>query len=201
LVLPETGAYRARVFAGASDPSYLGQYSFRTYIEVFARPDWFAVEPGGTIAIPRQKFLCNDVWDATDQVQVDLPVGMSTQGGTLIEGTNEIVYAPPEDFVGVDTFAYRLRGQFGGVHVGLATVHVMEGASKGANVVSTIRLGADVAQACLLGGPGQSYRVERSEDLRNWLPAGQITADDAGSMAFEYSTASGSECFYRFPKL
>jgi hypothetical protein len=198
--LPETGEYRVRVFVGATSPAYVGGYSFRIYSEVFAWPDRFALSPGGTLAIPKEKLLCNDTCGLADTLGVELPEPTSVQGGTLVAGENEIVYVAPSTFAGVDTFVYRIRGRFGGVDTSRVTVEVRPGAEHAATVVSLVRLGPTQAQVCLLGLPGQVYRVEHSTDLLEWEVVGELRADTMGGMVFTYPASTGARRFYRFPK-
>lgn len=50
----------------------------------------------------------------------------STQGGT-ITGSDPYTYTPPTDFVGTDTFSYKITDKFGKQADGVATVEVKEG--------------------------------------------------------------------------
>jgi hypothetical protein len=200
LVLPATGTYHVRVFAGAPNPEYVGNYSFRTYSEVVARRDQFGVRVGGVLEIPKQKFLCNDECQPVDSLSVELPEGVSSQGGVLVDGHNTILYVVPVAFSGIDTFRYRIRGQFGGVDTAVVTIRVYPEADAAAHVASVVRSKEGAVEVCLLGLPGQTYGIEESEDLVEWVSVGQITADNMGAMGFQYSAGTPDKLFYRFPK-
>jgi hypothetical protein len=197
-VLPETGVYTLRLSVGNANPSYVGDYSFRLYSEVFARPDKFAVAPGKTLVIPKPKFLCNDAWEAVDTVGVDLPASTTASGGYITNTPDTVIYLPPSGFSGIDTFVYRLRGQLGGEATAQAEIRVVDDAEQFAMVVSCTRAGPASARVCLLGEAGQKYQVEQSGDLENWSSQASLTADAFGSMEWEYAAESGEPRFYRF---
>ncbi|HWQ93528.1 MAG TPA: Ig-like domain-containing protein, partial [Clostridia bacterium] len=128
----------------------------------------------------------------------DLPGSTSSAGGTLEITNATVIYTPPAGFTGVDTFVYRVRGLFGGESTAVATVTVLAGADTGATVVSCFRTGPETVQVCLLGAPGQMYLVETSADLQAWGPAGNIVADDTGSINYFYDVGGEPRRFYRF---
>ncbi|HYG36525.1 MAG TPA: Ig-like domain-containing protein, partial [Clostridia bacterium] len=196
--LPETGTYRIRFYVAATNPQYVGDYAFRIYCDVYALPDQLALSPGKPLFIPKAKLLCNDTCEIGDTLAVDLLGTVSAQGGTLSETEGGILYTPTNGFTGMDTFTYRLRGQFGGQDIESVSIKVLEGADYHPTVVSLVRSGPTSVQVCLLGAPGQNYLVEESPDLTSWSLAGNLTADDVGSMDFVYNTLGAEKHFYRF---
>lgn len=49
-----------------------------------------------------------------------------------------------------------------------------------------------------LGVPGRSYRLEVSEDLREWTEVGTATADGSGRMSVRHHSGSAARLFYRW---
>ena len=199
-VLPETGTYTVRTFAGANDAGKIGDYSYRIYSPVVAWTDQFNVAPGKSLLIPKNKFLCNDRGEAGDVLQVLLTASASTGGGTLVE-TNEFWrYTPAFGFSGQDSFTYQLVGAYGGSDMGSVRINVVPGADAQASVVSFSRVSSTAVDVCLLGEPNRIYNVETSTDLVQWQSVTNITADASGSLSYQFSVASGDRGFYRFLK-
>lgn len=184
--LPETGTYSIRLADSTTNPQHVGFYSFRLYCEVVAGRDNLATLPSTALTVPIGKFLCNDTHEIGDVLEVDMPSGASAQGGTLTNTPTAILYAPKAGFVGIDTFAYRIRGHFGGEDTAVVTVRVGVEADQVATVVSLVREGVSSVMVCLLGAPNQVYDVDQSDDLFTWTQVGTVTADDAGSMTYSY---------------
>jgi Bacterial Ig domain len=196
--LPETGAYTIRVFAGANNTEYVGAYSFRIYADVLARPDTFATAPGHALTMPMAKFLCNDSYGSADNVELDLPLLTSAQGGTLAKTPAGLTYMPKAGFTGADHFEYVLRGQLGGQSTSTATVHVFEGAERNPTVVSVFPVDRSTVRVCLLGAPDKTYNVQQSDDLGGWSNLDTISSDETGSMIYEYVPDPAGMRFYRF---
>jgi len=179
---------------------YVGAYSFRTWCEVVAQPDQLATLPNTAVAVPLNKFLCNDSLEIGDVPTIELTNSISAQGGTLGLATNTLVYTPPVGFSGVDTFTYRLRGMFGDEDYASVSVRVGAGVNQGATVVSLVRESASSVMVCLFGAPNQAYNVEQSTNLTTWASIGQLTADTTGSMTYHYTIEPVEKRFYRFKK-
>jgi hypothetical protein len=198
--LPESGTYTIRVYANSVNTAFIGPYSFRTWCEVVARPDQFATLPNSALTIPINKFLCNDSLEIGDVPVVDTPIATSANGGSITTTNGTIIYTPPVGFTGVDTFTYRLHGQFGDEDTAIATVRVGAGVNQGAMVVSLLRESPTSVMVCLLGAPNQNYIVEQSTDFTSWSNIGSVTADGAGSMTYSYAVETAGKRFYRFRK-
>lgn len=198
--LPETGIYTIRVYANSVNPAYIGDYSFRTWCEVVARPDQLEALPNTALGVPLGKFLCNDSLEIGDAATIELTNSASVQGGSLTVTNGTLIYTPPAGFSGPDQFTYRLRGQFGDDDFAAVNVRVGAGVDQGATVVSLVREGASSVMVCLLGQPNQTYLVEQSTNLVAWVGLGQLTADATGSMNYNYSIEAVEKRFYRFRK-
>lgn len=198
--LPESGIYTIRVYANSVNPAHIGTYSFRLWCEVMAGPDQFATLPGTALAIPLNKFLCNDTFEIGDAPSIALTNAVTQQGGTLTFTNNALRYTPPVGFTGVDQFTYRLIGLFGDDDYASVSIRVANSVNDGATVVSLVRESTNAVSVCLLGLPSQTYGVERSINLTAWVEVGQITAGTDGSLNYVYPIEPIDRCFYRFKK-
>ena len=196
--LPETGTYSISIFANSPIATQVGPYSFRVWCEVVARPDQFATTPNTMLAIPIDKFLCNDTHEIGDVLTVDTPAATSANGGTLLTTSSAVLYTPPVGFSGTDSLTYRLRGQFGGESTATVSVTTTPGADQYATVVSLIRKGTSSVMVCLLGVPNQNYRIEQSENLSGWSETGLLMSDGLGSLTYHYTIEPAGNRFYRF---
>ena len=196
--LPATGTYTIRVFAQSLEPAHVGAYAFRTWCDVVALADKIATSPGTARAVPIGTFLCNDRSEPGDIPEMELLSTNTLQGGTLIKTFSAIAYTPRAGFTGIDTFSYRLRGNFGGVSTNEVTVQVLPGASEGVIVVSATRHGMSGVSLCLLGTPGQNYLVDESTNLVNWAMKETVNAALDGAMSYGFHTTNGPKRFYRF---
>lgn len=196
--LPESGVYTVRVFVKTAEPDHVGVYSFRIYAPVVAWDDQLIAAPGKALLIPGSKFLCNDISVIGDSLTAELIGDASAQGGTLATTPEGMLYTPKLGFTGIDSFPYRLRGNFGGEDTGVVTVQVREGAEGVAMVVSINRAAPGLARACMLGRANHTYQVEESTDLIHWTFRENLSATASGEMEFEYRTDAGAQRFFRF---
>jgi hypothetical protein len=200
IVLPEDGSYQVRIFVGTSGAQLVGDYAFRTWCDVAARADRFAVAPGGTLVLTPSLLLCDDWWQTGDKVQVELPEGTSAQGGSVAMLSDAVVYTPAPGFVGQDSFPYRLRGQLGGADTNLVSVEVVAGADERPVVIQQVRSGPAAVGVCLFGQTNMAIAIEQSADLAAWEPAGEVACDTQGLAHFQYRTDEADKRFYRFKR-
>lgn len=200
LTLPRTGTYGLRVYSGDQEPARVGNYSFRLYSPVRAWADNLDAAPGKTLLVPFAKFFCNDVHAPGDSLSVELPSASSAQGGLVALVSNALSYTPKAGFSGIDSFNYRIRGQWGGVDTAQVRVRVFAGADGASMVVSLVRTGPMSAHVCLLGTPSHTYKVEESTDLKKWTFKENLTASSTGEMVYDYQAAPGPPRYFRFVK-
>lgn len=198
--LPANGTYTIRVFAQSLEPEHVGTYAFRTWCDAIALPDKIATSPATTRAVPIGTLLCNDRYEPGDAVEVELISTNTTQGGLLMKTFSAITCTPRAGFTGIDTFKYRLRGTLGGISTNEVFVHVEPGGSEKPVLVSTVRNGGGGVSLCMLGVAGQSYLVDESTNLVNWVQKETVTAALDGSMSYGFLTTNGPKRFYRFRK-
>lgn len=152
------------------------------------------------MVVPIGKLLCNDLSEANDVLDVDLPATTTAQGGLLAKTAVAVVYTPKPGFVGTDSFPYTLHGRFGGTDTTLVTVKVVAGIDPGLVIVSVFRMSSNTVRACLLGATNQTYRVEVSTDLKAWSPKETLTTEADGSATYDFTTDQTGSQFYGFRK-
>lgn len=197
-ILPTNGTYTIRVLALSSEPGHVGAYSFRTWCDVTAGADRLQATAGATLVAPIASLLCNDRGELGDALELDLVVTNSTQGGVVTRSNGNLLYTPRAGFTGLDTFTYRLRGSYGGVDNGSVSVQVVAGTKTNATIVSLHRPAWNSVAMCLLGAPGQTYQVDESTNLLQWVWKDTLVAGPDGAMSYGYFTTNGLARYYRF---
>lgn len=121
----------------------------------------------------------------------------SAQGGTVAVSGSNIIYTPPSNFTGLDTFAVTIADGQGGVVVGNVTVNVTDGSGQGQNqAILTILPGGNVA-VLFMGIPNQSYQIQRSTDLLTWTTLQTVSAGADGTLPFTDTAPPVGTAFYR----
>jgi hypothetical protein len=115
----------------------------------------------------------------------------SGNGGTLSQVSGLVVYSPPTDFVGSDTFGYSVDDGWGGVANGTVTVTVSTGLGASPNVVFGPLLSNGKFVVRFAGVPSFTYTIESCTDLLSWAKQVNMTAPASdlglGIGVFEFS--------------
>ena len=121
----------------------------------------------------------------------------STNGGAVeISGTN-VVYAPAAGFTGQDLFTYILSDALGGTGTGEVVVTVFPETYPSYNRIANFSVAPGRVGMSLLGIPGKTYKLERSEDLVGWAEVGQVSAPADGWVHFADLAPPAGGAFYR----
>jgi Bacterial Ig domain len=122
----------------------------------------------------------------------------STAGGTVQLNGGTIVYTPPSDFVGADSFTYIVRDGSGTASQGTIKVTVTAPTGNGLNIINVTVAPGGAATIHCAGIPGVTYVVEASTDLAHWTTLGSATAGPNGLFDF-VDTGAGifSSRYYR----
>jgi hypothetical protein len=203
IILPEDGIYKIRVFTDANNPTWIGDYSFRTYARVFAGEDNASTMPDRPVSIPVAKLLFNDRSEnSNDTLEITLPATTTTEGGTVSLASTAILYTPKAGFSGQDRFTYRLLGDFGGTNDTSVNVAVTPLADDLATVVNWAWRENRSIEVDLMAQPNTNYELQSSTDLKTWLPLRIIAGSIADPMTFTFSTTGGPhETFFRAPRV
>ncbi len=134
-----------------------------------------------------------------DAVSLTAVFPASTAGASVSMVGGNIIYVPPPDFTGLDTFT----ATFGDVHGALTSGHVQisvlsQTAASPPSFADLKILSNGDAQISFTGIPGLSYRIERSLLLVDWTLIGAaVLADSEGKLVFTDPDAPTTRAFYR----
>lgn len=146
-------------------------------------------------SIPVAKILkvCSD--PVGDAISITAVNSSAHSAVTLNNGS--ILYVPALNFAGPDSFNYTLQDTRGATAVGSVSVNVSVPAGSGPSVLG-VTAGSGGATVDFAGVPGQSYAIEASSDLVNWVIIGSAVAGSNGLYSYtDASTALYSQRYYR----
>lgn len=118
-----------------------------------------------------------------DPFSFDSVASTSAQGGTIVPGGGGFIYTPPVGFSGTDTFEFFIRDSRGGIGIGIMEMFVASGALPSPNQVSVAMVPGGF-RVRFAGIPGQSYRIQRSEDLVAWTTLATRTVPAHGIIEY-----------------
>jgi len=130
------------------------------------------------------KLLANDTDPDGNPLTLGLPSAASSQGGGVALETDIVRYTPPTDYVGDDTFLYRVSDGQGGEASANVLVDIREGPSPNLNIISIERSATGAVSLKLIGLPGLHYSIQFSEDLAGWIDLAEVTAGLNGEIDF-----------------
>jgi hypothetical protein len=118
----------------------------------------------------------------------------TVHGGTVAPADGELLYTPPNSFVGNDGFHYTITNTAGGAATAVVNVRVHLPNIAGVRITQS-----NSVVIRFLGRPGQTYGIERTSSLVTpvWVRVGSVVADANGLYEFEDAVALGSTSFYR----
>jgi hypothetical protein len=122
----------------------------------------------------------------------------SAFGGTVTGGIGSITYTPPLDYTGLDTFTVTFIDGQGGSTVGTVIAKVTGVAGTGGYQACITRLPANAGMATLhYGIPHNSYLIQRSTDLTDWITQTTLTAAADGTLPWVDTSPPQGRAFYR----
>jgi hypothetical protein len=136
-----------------------------------------------------------------DSLTVTAAGPASANGGTVALQAGRILYMPPNNFSGADTFPVTVTDAGGASGVGSVTVTVglpPSAGGVGVNPPVLTPLPDGKMGVSFHGIPGRSYIVQRSVDgLANWSTLATVVADAAGRVSFTDDSPPAGSAFYR----
>ncbi|MCH6258864.1 Ig-like domain-containing protein [Puniceicoccaceae bacterium K14] len=132
-----------------------------------------------SIQIPFANLLANDTDEDEDTLTIVAIEYTENNGGAIELSETHITY-DPLGFIGIDSFTYTVEDPVGAQSTALVTIGLVidEG---DAPIISSIEiLETGNLRILFRGFPGQTYRIEESDDLFNWTNWGTITAEEDG---------------------
>jgi len=150
---------------------------------------------GAEMRIDPGQLTANDTDPDGDAVTLVSVSPQSEAGGTVQFAGGAVIYIPPAQFAGGDSFTYTIKDTSGAVTTGV--VRLRTGAASRMELL-TLEGGTTLVLK-ITGAPNSSYQVLSSQDTRTWVPVAQGTgtSDGKGEAEFRVSTRSGRLEFYR----
>ena len=124
----------------------------------------------------------------------------SANGGTIVASDDLLIYTPPLNFVGVDTFTYTVKDNWGGTSAaGTVSITVTSVATPPGPVTLAVNLGGDSVTASFAGTPGSTYILQRSVALESnsWVDVDTEVAPETGAVVLIDSNPPEVNAFYR----
>lgn len=124
----------------------------------------------------------------------------SANGGTIVQQDDLLIYTPPLNFAGVDTFTYTAKDNWGGTSTtGTVSITVTGVATPPGPVTLMVNLAGDSVTASFSGTPGASYTLQRSLTLEaaSWVDIDTETASGTGAVEILDSNPPDGQAFYR----
>jgi hypothetical protein len=142
--------------------------------------------------------LANDSDPDSDPLIVLSVISTSTNGGTVVLSSGNVLYTPVSGFSGLDAFSYTISDGRGGTASANVIVFVSDAPLPAQNALS-VRKTANGFLVHFAGVPGSSYQILRALEVAG--PYDTIvstqTAPVYGIISYEDLTAPANRAFYR----
>jgi hypothetical protein len=133
-----------------------------------------------------------------DSLSVTAVDASSAQGGTVSLSGTTIIYTPPTNYVGADSFNYTVSDTYGATGTGTVSVTI-ESIQVSPTIQNLTQLPDGNMQLKASGIPGESYVIQAAADLNSpWNAIGTNAADINGVIVFSDLNATNyTGRFYR----
>jgi hypothetical protein len=155
----------------------------------------FSVAQGVAIQIPLSLILANDVDVDGDTLAITDYSDLSANGAWVTNTGASLTYTPRAGTNTDDLFAYVVSDGRGGSSVGTITLQLITRNEIGITVNNQAGNGVHLTMA---GTPGDTYQIQASTNVVNWVNLYSITADSLGMIQLQDPTATNQpKRFYR----
>lgn len=149
---------------------------------------------------PSFDLLFNDTDADGDVVTLATFSATSTNGGTIVASADLLIYTPPLNFVGTDTFSYTVGDDWGATSAaGEVSIVVTGSATPPGTLTLVLAPGGSSVTGSFTGMPGASYTLQRSLTLESasWVDVGTGIASGAGAVEIIDNAPPPVRAFYR----
>jgi hypothetical protein len=144
------------------------------------------------------KLLNNDSDPDGDPLTIIAAGPASTNGGTVLLTTTNVIYTPPAGYFGADAFNYTISDGRGGTATAQVRVTVEDGRLPGRNIIALIPQPGGAMLIRMAGIPGQAYDLQRAGEVTGpWSTVTTLIAPGDGIMEYLDSAPPVGMGFYR----
>jgi len=148
-------------------------------------------------SIPFAQFMLSASDPDNDSLVVTSVSANSTNGGSVVLSSTEVVYTPAKDYTGEDCFTYTVSDGHGGNASALVLITVRSQELAARNMLPPAPV-VQGLQVRFVGLPGCVYEIQRASSLAGpWTTIGTATAAFNGVATFEDTNAPAGNRFYR----
>ncbi len=163
--------------------------------------DSLAIDANTPLQIaPALDMIFNDTDPDADLLTLAGFSATSAHGGTIVAQDDLLIYTPPLNYVGVDTFTYTVSDGWGGTSAaGTVSITVTGAATPPGQVGLILNLAGGSVKASFTGTPGATYTLQRSLTLaaNSWVDVGSQVAPGNGAVEITDSSPPDKTAFYR----
>lgn len=161
-------------------------------------PDRISTGTNLPASITFVRLFQNDADEDGDPLTLIHVDNVSQQGGTVVSNATGVVYTPPLDFAGLDQFTYTMEDGRSGITTGEVQLHVLL-PDQISLEIAPFEWGLNQpANIGAMGIPGQSYRLQATEDFSGWTTLEtQVAPVDGFMRFFDQDSTNYMHRFYR----
>ncbi|HWY78144.1 MAG TPA: cadherin-like domain-containing protein, partial [Verrucomicrobiae bacterium] len=121
----------------------------------------------------------------------------STNGGTVVFGTNTVTYTPVSGYIGADRFTYTVGDGQGGFALASVLIRVLQ-TNRPSGDLLPISKGPGGVTVSFAGIPGLTYTLQRAPTVAGpWTAIAAISVDESGIGAYVDSSPLPDDAYYR----
>lgn len=152
-------------------------------------------ESAATVSVNKLLATTTDVDGDTFAVTAVSPA--SAAGGPVVLGVGGVLYTPPAEFSGADSFQVTVTDSRGGSSIGNVSVTVSGPFGVGANPPAIVMLPNGDMRIRFQVIPGRTYQLQRSTGLEDWVTIANPAAAANGLLEFTDGDPPVPSAFYR----
>ena len=150
-----------------------------------------------TVGLSLTKILAHAATSGGGTLGIPAVVATSAQGGSVSLSGSSLIYVPPNNYTGLDTFSVTIADGLGNTIPATIAVTVSGGSGQSGNQAQVAPLQGGGMATLHYGIPGRSYLIERSTDLLNWTTLATLIAAPDGSLPYTDPSPPLGSAFYR----
>jgi hypothetical protein len=150
-----------------------------------------------TMAIPVEKILLKAFDPDGDLLTLESVSLTSTNGGTVVLSTLDVLYTPSANYIGADRFTFTVSDGRGGSASGFVLIQVRDPNQISGNMLPLTQIAGGYL-VTFAGIPGQTYTLQRASFVTGpWTNLVQIAVGQGGIATYADTNAPPAGAYYR----